>query len=69
MLDIEAIWKGWQAVATWFTVLNACALGAVLAERPDAAIALAVMGVGVVMLGIGRTLLHILEVLWLRKPE
>lgn len=69
MLDIEAIWKGWQSVVSWFVAVCAFTVGAVLVERPEAAVALGLIGIGVVLLGIGRTLLHILEVLWLRRQD
>ena len=69
MLDLEVIWKGWQAVVTWFLVLAAASVAAVLGDSPESAIALAILAVGAVLVGIGRTLVHLLEVVWLKKPD
>ena len=69
MLDLEQIWKGWQAVVTWFLVLSAATVAAVLADAPREALAFAVLAVGSVLVGIGRTLVHLLEVIWLKGPS
>lgn len=69
MLDLEAIWRGWQAVVTWFLVLAAGSVAAVLAGASGEATALAVLAVGAVLVGIGRTLVHLLEVTWLKRPD
>lgn len=69
MLDLEAIWKGWQLVVTWFLVLTAAAVASVLADMPQHGFVLALIGVGAVLVGIGRTLLHLLEVIWLKRPD
>lgn len=68
VIDLEAIWSGWNNVLTWFLVLAACAVGGVLVGAPTHALVLALLAVGVVLVSIGRTLLHMLEVMAIRRP-
>ena len=69
MLDLEAIWKSWETIVTWFTVLSAVAVLTLLADRSDIGLVLAVIAVGVLMIGIGRTLMYLLHANWVRKQD
>lgn len=69
MLDLEAIWKAWETIVSWFTILSAVAVLTLLADRADAGLTLAVIAVGILMIGIGRTLMYLLHAIWVRGQD